>query len=415
VIRRLHFKLYLAIVGSMLAFVAACVVAWHFFAPSRSTLGEVATTSSLAAALLEDPTADDARRRAIIASLSQQMHADVALFPAGSSVPVYTSHTRYIPRPEQLERFGWQIARGGPFYNLRLEGGQRLVVHPRRRLLLHGIHMGVLLLAIAAVIALLTYPIARGVTARLSRLERGMQKLGGGDLGARVAIEGRDEVAALARSFNDSADRIEKLVGAHRMLLANCSHELRTPLARMRLAIERLPESERDANPELIRGIVELDALIGEMLLSSRLDATNNLERPEPVDLLALVAEEAAHFDREVTGTPVTVMGDPALLRRLVRNLLENARVHAGGATEIRVGEEGAHARLVVEDAGPGVPEADRERIFEPFYRAESAVRGSGSGLGLAIVRQIAHAHRGRVDYASRAGGGSRFAVTLPR
>jgi signal transduction histidine kinase len=415
VIRRLHFKLYLAIVGSMLAFVAACVVAWHFFAPSRSTLGEVETTSALAAALLEDPGTDDARRGAIIGSLAQQMHADVALFAADSPEPSFTSHTRYVPSPAQLERSGWQFARGGPFYNVRLEGGAHLVVHPRRRLLLHGIHMGVLLLAIAAVIALLTYPIARGITARLERLKGGVQQFGAGDLAARVRVEGRDEVATLARSFNESADRIEKLVGAHRMLLANCSHELRTPLARMRLAIERLPESERAANPELIRGILELDALIGEMLLSSRLDATNNLERPEPVDLLALVAEEAAHFDREVTGTPVTVMGDPALLRRLVRNLLENARVHAGGATEIRVGEEGAHARLVVEDAGPGVPEADRERIFEPFYRAESAARGSGSGLGLAIVRQIAQAHRGLVDYASREGGGSRFSVTLPR
>jgi signal transduction histidine kinase len=133
------------------------------------------------------------------------------------------------------------------------------------------------------------------------------------------------------------------------------------------------------------------------------------------VDLLALVAEEAAHFDREVTGTPLTITGDGALLRRLVRNLLENARVHAGGATDVRVEEQGAWARITIEDAGPGVPEADRERIFEPFYRADSAARGSGSGLGLAIVRQIAQAHRGRVEYASREGGGSQFTVMLPR
>jgi signal transduction histidine kinase len=415
VIRRLHFKLYLAIIGAMLAFMASCAVAWHFFAPSRSTLGEVETTSALAAALLEDPGTDDVRRRAIIDSLSIQMHADVALFAAGSLEPAFASHTRYVPTAEQIGRSGWQFARGGPFYNVRLEGGAHLVVHPRRQLLLHGIHMGLLLLAIAAVIALLTYPIARGITARLGRLEAGMQKFGGGDLAARVAVEGRDEVAALARSFNESAARIEQLVSAHKLLLANCSHELRTPLARMRLAIERLPEEERAANSELVRNIGELDALIGEMLLSSRLDATLNLEHSEPVDLLALVAEEAAHFDREVTGTPLTITGDGALLRRLVRNLLENARVHAGGATDVRVEEQGDWARITIEDAGPGVPEADRERIFEPFYRADSAVRGSGSGLGLAIVRQIAQAHRGRVEYASREGGGSRFTVTLPR
>ena len=89
--------------------------------------------------------------------------------------------------------------------------------------------------------------------------------------------------------------------------------------------------------------------------------------------------------------------------------------MHAGGATEVRVEAAEGEARIVVEDAGAGVPEGDRERIFEPFYRSDAAARGSGSGLGLAIVRQIANAHRGRVEYAARPGGGSRFTVTLPR
>ena len=412
--RRLHLKLYCAIVGTMLVFAASCAVAWHFFAPSRSTLAEVETTSALAAALLEDPGADEARQRAIIASLSQQMHADVALFAAGAKVPALTSHTPYVPSADQLERSGWQIAHGGPFYSLRLEGGRQLVVHPRRQLLLHGLHMGMLLLCIAALLALLTWPISRGITARLERLRAGVQQFGEGNLAARVAVVGHDEVAALARSFNESADRIEKLITAHKLLLANCSHELRTPLARMRLAIEKLPEAERASSSELVRGIAELDALIGEMLLSSRLDAAAPLARQE-VDLPALVAEEAAHFDRDVVAMPVTVNGDPALLRRLVRNLLDNARTHAGGATEVRVEAAEGVARLVIEDAGAGVPEADRARIFEPFYRADGAARGSGFGLGLAIVRQIATAHRGHVEYTPRTGGGSRFTVTLPR
>jgi signal transduction histidine kinase len=274
--------------------------------------------------------------------------------------------------------------------------------------------MGVLLLGIAGILALLTYPISRGITARLERLRGSVQEFGGGNLAVRVPDDGRDEVAALARSFNVSAARIEKLVAAHKLLLANCSHELRTPLARMRLAIEKLPERERAANPELVRGIGELDALIGEMLLSSRLDAATPLERQE-ADLPALVAEEAAHFDRDVTAARVTVNGDAALLRRLIRNLLDNARVHAGGATEVRVEAGEGVARIVIDDAGTGIPEADRVRIFEPFYRADGAARGSGFGLGLAIVRQIAEAHGGRVEYAPREGGGSRFTVTLPR
>ena len=411
---RLHLKLYFAIIGTMLVFLACGALAWHFFAPARSTLADIETASALAAALIEDPQADDARRRAIIDSLSYQLHANAGWFEAGSDSPAYVQGKLARFTLAQLDKSGWTIARGGPYYNLRLEGGRHLIVHPRRQLLAHGLHMGLLLLCIAGVLALLTWPISRGITARLERLKSGVQKFGGGDLAARVAVEGRDEVAALALSFNDSADRVERLVAAHRLLLANCSHELRTPLARMRLAIERLPENERAANPELVRGIVELDALIGEMLLSSRLDATHRIDNAVPVDLPALVAEEAAHFDREVIASPVTVFGDAALLRRLVRNLLDNARVHAGGATEVRVEPDGTRARIVVEDAGAGVAEADRERIFEPFFRADAAARGSGFGLGLAIVRQIAAAHGGRVEVVPRPAGGTRFVVTLP-
>ncbi|HTU65189.1 MAG TPA: ATP-binding protein [Steroidobacteraceae bacterium] len=412
--RRLHLKLYLAIIGTLLVFLACGALAWRTFAPPRGTLADIETASALAASLVEDARADDARRQAVLDSLAYQLRANTGWFAADSTAPVLQSGRVPALTREQLEKSGWFLVHGGPVYNVRLDGGGHLVVHPRRRLLLHGVHMGLLLLGIAGVLALLTYPISRGITARLERLRDGVQKFGGGDLATRVAVEGRDEVAALARSFNESADRVERLVATHKLLLANCSHELRTPLARMRLAIEKLPAGERASNPELVRGIVELDQLIGEMLLSSRLDAAPRLEHTEPVDLSALVAEEAAHFDRDVTAVPAIVPGDPTLLRRLVRNLLDNARAHAGGATEVRVEADAATARLVVEDAGPGVPEADRARIFEPFFRADGAARG-GFGLGLAIVRQIAAAHRGAVEYRPRDGGGSRFEVTLPR
>jgi signal transduction histidine kinase len=149
------------------------------------------------------------------------------------------------------------------------------------------------------------------------------------------------------------------------------------------------------------------------LLLSSRLDVAKRLERTEAIDLLALAAEEAAYFDREVSGEPVTVQGDALLLRRLIRNLLENARRHAGGAGEVRVTRVGGAAQLVVEDSGPGVPPEDREKIFEPFYRRESA-GSTGAGLGLSIVRQIVRMHGGEVSCMPREGGGSRFVVSLP-
>jgi signal transduction histidine kinase len=284
----------------------------------------------------------------------------------------------------------------------------------RWRFLLHGAHIVLVLGILGASIALLAYPIVRGLTARLARLKEGVQKFGAGDLATRVTVEGRDEVATLAASFNDSAARVEQLVRANQMLLANCSHELRTPLTRMRLAMEKLDDKGSAASTELARNIVELDALIGELLLTSRLDVARRPDRIEPVDLLALAAEEAAHYDREATGEALTIAGDPLLLRRLIRNLLENARLHAGGATGIRVSRHEGGARIVVEDGGPGIPPEERERIFEPFHRRREPGESAGTGLGLSIVRQIARIHGGDVRHESRDGGGSRFVVTLP-
>jgi signal transduction histidine kinase len=200
-------------------------------------------------------------------------------------------------------------------------------------------------------------------------------------------------VARLAESFNAAAARIEALVGAHKSLLANASHELRTPLARIRLALE-LGKDRR----EVERDIAELDALIDEVLLASRLEAVSSLDI-EDVDLLALAAEEAARYDVEAQGTPVTVRGDARLLRRMIRNLLENARRYGAPPMEVHV----ENHQLRVCDAGPGVPPAERERIFEPFYSKQ------GTGLGLALVRQIARRHCGEVRCL-----GNCFVVTLP-
>jgi signal transduction histidine kinase len=176
-------------------------------------------------------------------------------------------------------------------------------------------------------------------------------------------------------------------------------------------------DSNRPLYDELARSIAELDALIGEMLLASRLDALRTLEHAEEVDLLALAAEEAAHFDRSVEGEPIIIQGDPNLLRRLVRNLLDNAERHAGGATRVRVDRNASgDAELSVADRGAGIPENEREKIFEPFYRSTLAGPATkGFGLGLALVRQIARTHGGDVRYATLLEGGSCFTVTFPK
>ena len=412
--RRLHLKLYLAIVGTMVVFLIAGTVVWHHLVAPSMAMGGIESATQLAAEMLNKGEHDPARERDVVIALSRQLHANVVLYDAqGSPLVHFGGHAGELTR-EELADPGWLISQTGPALNQLLEDGRHLTVRPRQRYLLHGLHFGILFISIAAALALLTYPITRGITARLARLQTGVLQFGEGNLSARVKVEGRDEVATLAKSFNESAERIEQLMRAHQLLIANCSHELRTPLARIRLGLDRVSGTDAKASDEIARSIAELDALIGEMLLSSRLDVAQGIERAEPIDLLALAAEEAAHFDLEVSGDAVTVTADSMLMRRLVRNLLENARIHGGGATGIRVGRTGRHAHIVVEDGGSGVPGSDRDRIFEPFFRASSATQSSGAGLGLSIVRQIARAHGGTVEYAPRPEAGSRFTVTLP-
>ncbi|HSN31238.1 MAG TPA: HAMP domain-containing sensor histidine kinase [Ideonella sp.] len=287
-----------------------------------------------------------------------------------------------------------------------------------------GLGLVLTMVVLFVAVALGAYPVVRRLTRRLEALKRGVEVFGAGRLSHRVDASGRDEVAAVAASFNDAAARIEKLVASHRDLLANASHELRSPLTRMKMALSLLEGTPPEATEqrarlkdEVERNIAELDALVEEVLLASRLDAQRDLEPPERVDLLALAAEEGARFDAVVSGDDVSVQGSERLLRRALRNLLENARRYGGEQPpEVSVKASADEVRVAVADRGPGVPETERERIFEPFYRLPGhAEKAGGVGLGLSLVRQIAERHRGRVRVAPRPGGGSAFEIALPR
>jgi signal transduction histidine kinase len=296
---------------------------------------------------------------------------------------------------------------------LRLPDGRWLVA---KRPLHKGHPLGFLwvLCLTAVAVAVAAWPISRRITRRLERLKAGVEALGAGDLGARVTEEGRDEVALLASSFNRAAGRIEELVGAQRRLLANASHELRSPLARMRVASSLL-SGDAHLKEEIARDVAELDGLVEEILLASRLESGAPEEREETVDVTALAAEECARARAALSGEVATVTGSPRLLRRLLRNLLENARRHGGGTSvevEVRRTPDGG-AEIDVLDRGPGVPPGLAERIFEPFHRLPLAKDG-GAGLGLSIARQIARRHGGDVVCLPRDGGGSCFRVTLP-
>jgi two-component system, OmpR family, sensor kinase len=214
---------------------------------------------------------------------------------------------------------------------------------------------------------------------------------------------------------------VETLLKSHKSLLANASHELRSPLARIRMGLELMgPDASESFKDEIRRNIGELDQLIDEILLASRLDAKEtDIGSFEPVDLIGLAAEECAHTGAELVppqdGKPVTVQGVVKLLRRAVRNLLENARRYSTGPVTLELAREGRDVVLRVRDHGPGVPPSERERIFEPFYRLPGAseVHG-GVGLGLALVRSIAVRHHGSVSCEDQAGGGACFVLRLP-
>ncbi len=300
---------------------------------------------------------------------------------------------------------------------------------------------------VALAVAFGAYPIVRRLTKRLEALQKGVERWGSGDLSTRLPVQGRDEVAFLAARFNAAAERVETLLRSHKTLLANASHELRSPLARIRMGLELLGRDSASAaqRGEIARSIEELDQLIDEILLASRLDMrdasdASALGPKEEVDLVGLAAEECARtgadLDIEPGAPSVLVQGHARLLRRVLRNLLENARrygtagsgdgaaaaevrLHMAVASEPRPGRRkapaGPMAIVSVEDRGPGVPPDQRERIFEPFYRLPGASeREGGVGLGLSLVKTIVERHGGQIRCEGREGGGARFVVELP-
>jgi signal transduction histidine kinase len=282
---------------------------------------------------------------------------------------------------------------------------------------------------IGLAVALGLYPVVRRLTQRLEGLQRSVQRWGEGDLSVRVPVQGDDEVADLSKRFNAAAERIEGLMASQKSLLANASHELRSPLARIRMGLELMNgPADSDAlarnRAEILRNMAELDQLIDEILLASRLDAKEaNIGTVEAVDLVGLCAEECARVGAKLEVPPgmttLEVPGVAKLLRRMVRNLLENAKRH-GTQAPIEVPvlsllSKADQVILSVSDRGPGVPETWRQRIFEPFFRLPGASEQHGSvGLGLALVKSIAERHAGQVECRERPGGGALFMVTLP-
>ena len=421
--RILHSQLYLRIYAAVIASLALTgllvALAWHAFYREPPVFTQLGTLARTAAVVVGSEAATPARYQQLLDQLHRRLDVGFALYDADGR-PMASAAALPVPTQSPGSHEGYVHVHGEPLSYLTPVGdGQWLLAqsdsaHSDR----HPAFLS-LLAMIAVAVAICAHPIVRRLTIRLERLKASVDRFGTGDLTSRVAVEGSDEIAAIAQSFNRSVARIEELVNSQRTLLANASHELRSPLARLRMSVELVgAATSADQRAEIERNVSELDQLIDEILLASRLDLGDAAAiARDDVDFTALVAEECARTRAELDAGPIHLQGDARLLRRLSRNLLENARRHGGNAScDVSLRKSDATtATLEVADRGAGIPEPEREKIFAPFYRLPDASEsGGGVGLGLALVKQIVEKHGGKVQCLAREGGGSRFVVTLP-
>ena len=414
--RRLHLQIYLTVIGSLVLVVVLTGILWAAFGregPDRAALN---LAGRLAYSSLPDAEDPPPQQRAALIELGRELDISITLFGPDRRLIATTGRMGPVPPDDQPQR-GWNRVPRSHAWALGLPDGRWLVINPGH----HGggpfVNLALLLTAIAVGVGLGAYPLVRRLTRRLERLQAGVERIGAGDLSARVEVQGKDEVASLAASFNEAAEKIESLVSAHRMLLANASHELRTPLARIRLGAEMLKEgTDSEARREaLTRDIAELDSLIDEILLMSRLDANSQVDLNHDVDFLALAAEECARFEQcTLTGWAPSVRGDPMLLRRMLRNLIENGIRHGAPPVTVRLAKKGDLVEMIVSDCGEGIPEAARADVFQPFYRAPGRQNVTGYGLGLPLVAQIAALHGGKSEILSTVESRSEIRITLP-
>jgi len=304
-----------------------------------------------------------------------------------------------------------------------------------------------LLLAIAIILALVfvAMPMARSIARPLEKLGALTRALGAGDLTVRAPAGRRDEIGMLGRAFNDMAGQIQRLRDAERQLLADVSHELRTPLARIRVVLDLASDADLEKvqryHAEITTDLSELELLLDDIIVSSRLELgasaeplpaeTWTLARPplrtRAMDLAELLDATTTRFrarwpNRRLVcedAAPFAITGDPAILRRALDNLVDNARKYSpdDAPIELRVAGDPAGVRVEVIDHGAGIELADQPRVFTPFFRADrSRTRATGGvGLGLALARRIVEAHGGAIDFHSEPDVGSRFWFVLPR
>jgi signal transduction histidine kinase len=306
-----------------------------------------------------------------------------------------------------------------------VEGSSLEAIHEATATLRRTLAVGVPLAALA--LGLVIWLVLGGALGRLDRIRAEVDAIGPDQLERRIAGDGRrDEVGRLAATMNRMLARIDASAQRQRRLVADVSHDLQAPLAAQRVSLELALATPGSADPELLRRDVlgatgEMERLVDDLLVLAAADEGAPVDT-SAVDLDRVVLEEAARArltgpvaidTRRVSAGPVR--GNPSELRRIVRNLVDNAVTHAESRVELTLGTSSGQVVLDVSDDGHGVPEDERDQVFERFHRGDPArTRGApGTGLGLAIARSLAERAGGRLELLDD-GPGATFRLTLP-
>ncbi|MEM9573239.1 MAG: HAMP domain-containing sensor histidine kinase [Pseudomonadota bacterium] len=413
--RHLYVRIIALIVGSLLAFSVLAYLLWSILGFDRYEEEFQYRTAAMIEALAPEATTTPENNKAALKSLANILDAEITFYDADQQLLGASG----IPAELDLSPTDagvWVSNLGQTKWATLLKDGRFIVlVLDRPPVPDLAISFAVFLFLLSALVSALMYPLVRSVTARLERLQKSVEEIGDGALGARVNLEGKDEVASVARSFNATAERIERLVQSQKLLLAHASHELRTPLARIRMGIEFLQNKDDPARREALqRDIEELNALIEELLTLSRLDAPSSDNDLEDVDLLALAAIECANYKGcTLSGERLpTVRANGRLLQHLIRNLLDNAKHHGATPITVDLASSGNSVSLSVTDAGPGIPDELKEHVFEPFRRGPDRQNVPGYGLGLTLVKRIVASLKGEIRIQNSPQ--SRVSIELP-
>ena len=444
--RRLFARIYLHFLGGLLVVAIAVSLLFAFTARGAFVQESSGRTSRHVASLVGETFGD----RPALARRVQQINKDLeldlvvrdlqgrVLAGAGAERPTFTA--------EQLAqvRSGLRMVQPDPEWSVAspvrdpktaaVIGTVETTAHRRARwrgLTRPATMLGLMVVMFAGAAALL----ARRISRPLERLTAAVRRLGTGHLAARVPLDQRtwwrrrppsrgDELAELTQAFNDMAERIERLIAGQNELMANVSHELRSPLTRIRVALELLPrDEEADARLHDVEAdLDELERLIEDVLTTARLDATGLPPHPSRMDARQVMADLAERASRDPATAGLTVslggsasvecVADPALLRRAVWNLIENAAKYGAPPITLAAEREGSDVVLSVTDEGAGIPPEERERVLAPFYRLDKARTPEGPthgfGLGLTLAHRVAEVHGGRIVIGPANGQGGR-------